>query len=66
METSNEEMVSVRDFQRATAGFLDRVERGELEKLVLMRHGKMRAVLVSVQDYERMTGDEHGGEAETT
>jgi prevent-host-death family protein len=47
-------MVSGRDFRREFAGLLERLEKGELEKLVLLRHGKMVAVVTTVEDYARL------------
>ncbi len=54
IETSNEEMVAVRDFQRQFSKKLKDLELGEVEKLVLTRYGKMEAVVMTVEDYARL------------
>ncbi len=54
IETSPEEIVSGRDFRREFAKLIERLEKGELEKLVLTRHGKMVAVVTTVEGYARL------------
>jgi hypothetical protein len=54
IEVSNEELVTIRDAMRTMPALLSALERGEQEKFVLMRHGKMRAVLVTVGEYEAL------------
>lgn len=54
IETENAELLTTREFQRDYSQSLDRVESGEVEKLVLTRHGKMRAVVISVETYRRL------------
>jgi hypothetical protein len=58
MKTTNEEMLSSRDLTRAPAAHLDRLQSGEVEKLVLMQGGKMRFVVLPVERYEELTEDE--------
>lgn len=54
MRVSNEEMLSPRDFVRGTAGHLDRLENGDVEKLVLTRASEMKFVVVKVDRYEEL------------
>lgn len=54
----NEELVSVRSLARAYSQLVDDLVEGRLEKVVVTRHGKMEAVLITVQEYERLIGDE--------
>jgi len=54
ISTSADEMVSGRDFRREFAKLIEKLERGEVKKLVLMRHGKMIAVVTTVEDYVRL------------
>ena len=51
---ANAELHTVRDAMRELNGIVDRLERGELEKAVLTRRHKMRAVVVSVEEYARL------------
>lgn len=57
MEISNEELVTVRDGMRELNKFVDRLISGEREKYVLMRHGKMVAIVISVDRYEEVNLD---------
>lgn len=64
MKTHNDELVTTRDFRRAQAGHLERLEDGDVEKLVLMKGTEMRFVLLPVRTYENLTegtsGEDHG------
>lgn len=57
MRTTNDELVTTRDFRRAQAGHLDRLEAGDVKKLVLMKNNEMRFVLLPVRTYEQLTED---------
>lgn len=50
----NEELVSVRDAMRTLPTLLRRLENGELDKFVLMKHGKMVGVLVTLDTFEEL------------
>lgn len=54
IKTSPEEMVTGRDFRREFAGRMKDLEEDRVEKLVLMRHGKMVAVVLTVEDYAKL------------
>lgn len=55
MITNNEEMLSPRDLTREPAAHLDRLQKGEVEKLVLMKGGKMAFVVLTAARYEGLT-----------
>lgn len=48
--TCNEELFTVRDAMRELNRIVDRIESGELEKAVLMRRGKMVAVVAPLRE----------------
>jgi hypothetical protein len=54
VEVSNEELRTVRDAMRELNRMIEMLDRGESEKFVLTKHGQMRAVVVSVQDFAQM------------
>lgn len=49
IQVSNEELRSVRDTGRELGRLIESLERGDLEKVVITRHGKMVAVLRPLQ-----------------
>lgn len=50
-------MLSPRDFQREFSAKMKALESGDLSKLVLTRHGKMVAVVLTVEKYAELTAD---------
>lgn len=54
IRVQNEELVGVRDTSRELPSLIRRLETGEQEKFVLMRRGKMVAVLLSFEAYEEL------------
>lgn len=54
VEVSNEELRSVRDATRELGRLVDSLESGDAEKFVLTKHGQMRAVVVSVDEFTAM------------
>lgn len=54
IRVQNEELVSVRDTMRTLPALIRRLEIGDLEKVVLMKHGKMVGVLVTLDTYESL------------
>ena len=54
VEVSNEELRTVRDAMRELNRMIEMLDRGESEKFVLTKHGQMRAVVVSVQEFAQM------------
>lgn len=55
--TNNEEMLSPRDFQRNFAPKMKALQDGDLEKIVLRRHGQMIGVVLTVEKYAELTAD---------
>ena len=51
---SNEELATVREAMRELNRLLARLERGELEKVVLTQKNQMRAVLITVERYSEL------------
>jgi antitoxin (DNA-binding transcriptional repressor) of toxin-antitoxin stability system len=49
---SNSELFTVRDAMRGLNRIVDRIERGEIEKAVLMRNGRMVAVVAPLATSE--------------
>jgi hypothetical protein len=58
IRTENSELVTVRDAMRSLNLLVHGLEQGAREKVVLTHSGKMRAVVVSVDEYARLTA--HG------
>ena len=54
VEVSNDELRTVRDATRELSRLVESLERGEAEKFVITRHGQMRAVVVSVEEFACM------------
>jgi hypothetical protein len=52
--TQNEEMIGARDFAREYPKQMKRLASGEIEKLVITSHGKLQAVVLTVEDYEKL------------
>lgn len=53
--TTNEELLTQRDFARAYPRHLRRLRAGEIDKLVITTKGKMEAVVLTVEEYEKLT-----------
>ena len=54
VEVSNDELKTVRDATRELGQLIERLETGEAEKFVLTKHGQMRDVVVSLDDFTAM------------
>lgn len=54
LEVSNDELRTVRDATRELGRLIESLESGEAEKFVLTKHGQMRAVVVSLDDFTAM------------
>jgi 1-deoxy-D-xylulose 5-phosphate reductoisomerase len=54
VRVTNDEMLSPRDFGRSPAGHLDRLEDGDVEKLVLTRASEMKFVVITVDRFEEL------------
>lgn len=61
METRNEELLSPRELQRSMKSHLERLGRGEVEKLVVMKNGHFAFVVIPATEYERLTNGSHPG-----
>lgn len=51
---SKEEMVGVTEFGKSIGAFLDKVIANPLNKIALVRRNKPEAVIVPIEEYERM------------
>lgn len=60
----NSELLTVREAMREMNRVVDQVESGQAEKFVLTAHGKMRAVVISVDKYSRLTARTKGERGE--
>lgn len=58
MKTSNDEWLTPREIRRNLTSHLARLEKGEVEKLVLVQGSQMRFVILRVDDYEDLMEDE--------
>lgn len=61
MEVSNEELRTVREVVRELGALCGQLERGELDKAVIVTNGRFRAVLISVSSYEALLHLADGG-----
>jgi PHD/YefM family antitoxin component YafN of YafNO toxin-antitoxin module len=59
IETENAELVTVRTAMRGLNALVDDLEEGRREKVVLTAKGKMRAVVLSVEEYARLRAEEY-------
>lgn len=55
IETSNEEWVTPRDIQREWNKHLLRLEHGDVEKLVIVKGTEIKAIVIPLEEYERLT-----------
>lgn len=54
VEVSNDELRTVRAATRELGRLVESLENGDAEKFVLTKHGRMRAVVVSIEDFAAM------------
>jgi len=54
LRVANAELATVREAMRELNRMVDALERGELEKVVLTRHNRMRAVVVSLERFSEL------------
>lgn len=54
VEVSNAELRTVRDAMRELNQLVDALERGESEKFVLTQRNRMRAVVLSLEQFARL------------
>lgn len=54
VEVANSELRTVRDAMRELNHMVDALERGDSEKFVLTQRNRMRAVVVSVEQFSEM------------
>ena len=55
VEVSNDELRTIRDGMRELNRLVERLERGEAEKYVLTKRGRMRAVVISLEHFAQLT-----------
>lgn len=51
---NNSELVSMRDFGRSAAKYIGELERDKRDKVVITRHGRMKCVVLTIEDYEEL------------
>lgn len=51
---SNDELATIRDAMRNLNRIVDALNSGAADKVVLTKGGKMRAVILSLDEYERL------------
>ncbi|MDX9814133.1 MAG: type II toxin-antitoxin system Phd/YefM family antitoxin [Sulfurimonas sp.] len=51
---TQKEMVGITELGKSLSGFIDKVSSKAVEKLVIIKHNKPEAVILSVDEYERM------------
>ena len=57
LRVSNGELATVREATRELGRLLERLEEGQLEKVVLTQRNQMRAVLITVERYSELERD---------
>jgi antitoxin (DNA-binding transcriptional repressor) of toxin-antitoxin stability system len=62
VEVSNDELRTVRDATRELGQLIESLESGEAEKFVLTKHGQMRAVVVSLDDFTAMRASQRASD----
>lgn len=55
VEVSNDELHTVRDAMRELHRMVDALDSGELEKVVLTHRNRMRAVVLSIEEYATLS-----------
>jgi hypothetical protein len=60
MEVDQKEIISPRELARSYSRQFRRLRRGEVEKLVIMRQGKIESVVLRGDDYERLVNGRSG------
>lgn len=56
IETENHEMRSLRTVGRDISSIVSELQQGAVEKVVVMKHGKMVGVIITVDAYEELKG----------
>jgi prevent-host-death family protein len=51
IETCNEELRSIREASKELGKLVEQLEAGELEKIVVTKHGRMVAVILPLASY---------------
>ncbi len=51
---TQQELVGATELAKSLGGFLDKVVKGSVEKLAIVRRNKPEAVIVPIAEYERM------------
>ena len=66
VEVSNEELRTVRDAMRQLNRLVEQLERGDSEKYVLTKNGRMRAVVLSLEHFASLTDGTSGARSLST
>jgi hypothetical protein len=51
----NDQLLPVREASRYLGQQIDRLERGDVDKIVIMNRTRMAAILLSIEEYGRLT-----------
>ena len=54
LRVSNDELATVREAMRELGQLLDRLSRGEVDKIVLTQRNQMRAVILTPERYNEL------------
>jgi hypothetical protein len=60
MEVEQKEIVTARELARSYTRQMKRLDRGEVDKLVIMRSGKIESVVLRGADYEKLVNERSG------
>lgn len=55
ISVDNEQLLSVREASRYLGQQIDRLERGDVDKLVVMNRTRMAAVIITLNEYAKLT-----------
>lgn len=55
ISVDNEQLLSVREASRYLGQQIDRLERGDVDKLVVMNRTRMAAVIITPDEYAKLT-----------
>jgi hypothetical protein len=65
VEVSNDELRTVRDAMRELNRMVDALENGDADKFVLCQNNRMRAVVISLDTFARLTHASERGALES-
>jgi hypothetical protein len=59
LAVSNDQLLPMREASRYLTQQVERLQRGDVEKIVIMNRAKMSAVLLSIEEYTRLIAVHH-------